>query len=316
MTAGTLVVGTITQDFVESPAVRLEAELGGSAPYFALAARHFGPVAIVAPVGRDREADARRALRFADLSAVSVFDLPTQSWHARRAEAGGDAETIEAFPGSAEGYRPALEGAADWPGVILLGSCDPGVQLAAASAAPAGTVLAADTMDVFIKHQRELVGRVLMAARILLVTEVELSMLAEGDADRPASLLISRFGLDCVVVKRGPAGAELWTPATIYELPAFPVDAVDPTGAGDALAGGFLGRLSQRVPAEGGRRWLSDQEEPALRSAELLEALRWGMVCASFAVEQPGLAGLLSLSREDLWDRMSGYQLNAEEEVP
>jgi sugar/nucleoside kinase (ribokinase family) len=316
MTAGTLVVGTITQDFVESPAVRLEAELGGSAAYFALAARHFGPVAIVAPVGRDREAEARRALRFADLSGVSVTDPPTQSWHARRAEAGGQAETIEGFPGSTESYQPLVDGAADWPGVILLGSCDPAAQLAAASAAPVGTVLAADTMDVFIRHQRELVGRVLMAARILLATEVELSLLSGSETDGPASLLMSRFGLDCVVVKRGAAGAELWTPSTIYELPAYPVDAVDPTGAGDALAGGFLGRLSQRVPAEAGRRWLSDQEEPALRSADLLEALRWGVVCASFAVEQPGLAGLLSLTREDLWDRMSQYQLTAEEEVP
>lgn len=316
MTAGTLVVGTITQDYVESPALRLDAELGGSAAYFALAARHFGPVAIVAPVGRDREAEARLALNFADLAGLSVGDRPTQSWHARREVAGGEAQTIESFPGSSEGYEPRVDGAGEWPSVVLLGSCDPAVQLTAATAAPVGTLLAADTMDVFIRHERELVGRVLIAARILLATEVELDLLSGGETDGPASLLMSRFGLDAVVIKRGASGAELWTPTTVYELPAYPVQVVDPTGAGDALAGGFLGRLAQRLPAEAGRQWLRDEEHPALRSADLLEALRWGMVCASFAVEHRGLAGLASLTHDSLWDRMSRYQLTAEEEVP
>ncbi|MDQ6747305.1 MAG: PfkB family carbohydrate kinase, partial [Candidatus Dormibacteraeota bacterium] len=306
MTQGTLVVGTITQDFVESPVVRLAGELGGSAAYFALAARHFGPVAVVAPVGRDREADARQALEFADLTAVEVVDSPTCTWRARRQSASGDAETIDGISGSMAGYRPDVGGAAAWPDVILLGSIDPAAQLAVAAAAPAGTLVAADTMDVFIRQQREQVGRVLVAARVLLGTEAEVVMLAGGETDAPASLLMSRFDLDAVVVKRGAEGAELWTPATVYELPAYPVDAVDPTGAGDALAGGFLGRLAQRLPGEGGRKWPRHPERPALRSSELLEALRWGVVCASFAVERAGLRGLLDLTRERLWDRMSG----------
>ncbi len=316
MTAGTLVVGTITQDFVESPALRLEAELGGSAAYFALAARHFGPVAVVAPVGHDREADARGALEFANLGGLSVVDEPTTSWHARRASAGGEAETLSPFAGSGAGYLPPLEGAAQWPSVILLGSCEPATQLAVAQAAPPGSLLAADTMDGFIREQRELVGRVLIASRVLLATETEVRLLSGGEDDAPASLVMSRFGLDAVVVKRGAAGAELWTPATIYELPAYPVEAIDPTGAGDALAGGFLGRLAQRVPEEAGHRWLRDSDRPALLSADLLEALRWGVVCASFAVEAPGLAGLRAMTREALWDRMSQYQLTIAEEVP
>jgi sugar/nucleoside kinase (ribokinase family) len=316
MTQGTLVVGTITQDFVDSPAARLEGALGGSATYFALAARHFGPVAVIAPVGRDREPDARQTLAFADLSALTVSDRPTYTWRARRASANADAETLERFGGASENYAPHVGGAGEWPDVVCLASCDPLAQLAVADAAVAGSLVAADTMDVFIHQQREMVGRVLMAARVLLGTETELALLAGGEHDAPASLLMSRFGLDAVVVKLGAAGAELWTPTTIYELPAYPIEAVDPTGAGDALAGGFLGRLAQRLPEQTGRQWLRDPEHPALRAADLLEALRWGIVCASFAVEQPGLAGLLAMTREELWDRMSRYQLTAADEVP
>jgi len=313
---GTVVVGTITRDFVDSPAVHLDGEMGGSASYFALAARHFGPVRVVAPVGSDCESEARRALDFANLDALSVVAQPTYQWHARRASAGGDAETVGRFTGSSDGYRPAVQDASEWPPIVFLGSCDPLAQLDVVQAAPRGALLACDTMDVFLRQQRELVGRVVMASRVLLATEAELDLLAGGEQDGPASLVMSRFGLDCVILKRGAEGAELWTPAAIYELPAFPIDAVDPTGAGDALAGGFLGRLGQRLPEGSDGAWLPDRDHPALRSSDLVEALRWGMVCASFAVQAPGLRGLMELTKEALLERMAQYQLSVQHEVP
>lgn len=313
MAEGTLVVGTITRDYVQSPVITLDGEMGGSASYFALAARHFGPVTVIAPVGRDAEAEARSTLAFADLKALSVRKAPTYQWHARRQAAGGDAETLGRFIGAAAGYRPHTDGAETWSRVIFLGSGDPVAQLDVAAAAPKGALVAADTMDVFIQQQRELVSRVVAGSRILLATEVEVTLLAGGETDAPASLVMSRFGLDCVVVKRGAEGAELWTHAAIYELPAYPNEPVDPTGAGDALAGGFLGHLAQRLP-EGGT-WTRDQAYPALRSTDLVEALRWGIVCASFAIEQPGLAGLLAMTREALYERMARYQLTVAHEV-
>ncbi|HEV1998505.1 MAG TPA: hypothetical protein VGR61_10300, partial [Candidatus Dormibacteraeota bacterium] len=173
MGEGTLVVGTITRDHVRSPAVTLDGAMGGSASYFALAARHFGPVAVVAPVGRDAEEETRNTLAFANLDALSVTDAPTYQWHAVRDTAGGDAETVGRFAGSSEGYRPRVDGAEKWSRVILLGSCDPVAQLDVAAAAPQGSLIVADTMDVFIQQQRELVGRVVAGSRILLATEVE-----------------------------------------------------------------------------------------------------------------------------------------------
>jgi pfkB family carbohydrate kinase len=304
MGQGTLVVGTITRDFVRSPAVALDGVMGGSASYFALAARHFGPVRVIAPVGRDVEREARATLAFADLGALSVTEADTYQWHATRETPGGDAETIGRFAGSSDGYRPCVDEASDWAPVIFLGSCDPVAQLDVATAAPRGALLAADTMDIFIQQQRELVGRVVAAARILLATDLEIRLLAGEETDAPASLVMSRFGLDCVVVKRGAAGAELWTRTAIHELPAYPVEAIDPTGAGDALAGGFLGRLAQHLP---------QRESPALPSPDLVEALRWGVVCASFAVEQPGLSGLVTLTSDALYDRMSRYRLIVEQ---
>ena len=300
MGQGTVVVGTITRDFVRSPAVVLDGDMGGSASYFAMAARHFGPVSVVASVGRDVEPEARETLAFADLGALSVIDAPTYQWHATRETPSGDAETTRRFIGATDGYRPSVSEAESWARVIFLGSCDPVAQLDVAAAAPRGALLAADTMDIFIKQQRELVARVLVSSRILLATDREIRLLAGGETDAPASLVMSRFELDCVVVKLGAGGAELWTRTAIHELPAYPVEAIDPTGAGDALAGGFLGRLAQRLP---------EGESPELPSEDLVEALRWGIVCASFAVEQPGLSGLAGMTREALYDRMSRYEL-------
>ena len=103
-----LVVGSITQDYVEGPGGNLDGALGGSATYFALAARHFGPVSVVGAVGRDREAELRRLLDFADLSRLQAVDEPTYTWRARRSSRDGEATTVERFTGAFNGYIPAL----------------------------------------------------------------------------------------------------------------------------------------------------------------------------------------------------------------
>jgi ribokinase len=151
---------------------------------------------------------------------------------------------------------------------------------------------------------------VLGAAHLLLATERELALLLAGTPASgvpPAEAVMSRFGLGCVVVKRGGDGAELWTPSAVHRLPACPVDAVDPTGAGDALAGGFLGRLAQRARGA---------QLEAVGDPVLVEALGWGIVCASFAVEQPGYRGLMAVTWERLSRRMAQYRPTAEQEVP
>ena len=60
----------------------------------------------------------------------------------------------------------------------------------------------------------------------------------------PESLL--EQGVKAVVVTRGAEGAEVWTSgASVVRRPAFPVDAVDTTGAGDAFSAALAWALAE-----------------------------------------------------------------------
>ncbi|HEV3231092.1 MAG TPA: PfkB family carbohydrate kinase [Candidatus Dormibacteraeota bacterium] len=291
---GTLVVGSITRDYVQAPGVELDGELGGSATYFALASRHFGPVAVVGAVGTDREAELRSTLAFADLSRLTVAPGPTAAWRARRDTVDGDATTLKRFDGAYGGYRPVADRPEAWPRGVFLASCHPEIQLQVAERAPEGALIGGDSMDVFIRDQRAVVERMVRRLRFLVLTgsELEALMRVRGLA-MAAAMALNDYPIQAVIAKRGAQGVLLWTRERHDRLRAFPVHVVDPTGAGDALAGAFMGRLIE----------IGDLSHHALR-----EALEWGLVAASFAISAPGVAGLAGLGRADLDARVAEYR--------
>lgn len=290
-----LVVGTITQDNVASPAGDLADELGGSAAYFALAARHFGPVAVIGSVGVDREEDVRRVLDFADLSNLTVSSEPTYRWYARRETAGGEAVTLRRFTGAQGGFVPAVRPGFAWPPVLFLASLDPAVQLAVLEQAPPSTIVATDSMDIFITGGRDMVEAVVRRSQILFVTTIELELLSrQGDVAAAVAALFHRYpDLALVVVKRGADGAEAWRRRETVRLPAADVQVVDPTGAGDTLAGAFIGRLL---------------ELGGLEAASLQDPLEWGIAAASFTIAAPGLRGIAATTRAEIEDRLALYR--------
>jgi len=295
VTGGVIVAGTITRDFVESRVGGLDGELGGSAVYSALAARLLGPVGVVAAVTADVESEVRQLLNFADLEAATMSPGTAPEWHAQRDEPGGEAVTVQKFESIPAGYVPAVERVREWPRVVFLGSVDPAVQLAVARAAPADTWIAADTMDVMVSERRHEVEQVLAACRIAFVTEIELELLTHTrGVAAGAERAMDGFGLSAIVVKRGRAGALLWTRGSGTRMPAAAVDVVDPTGAGDALAGGFLGRLAQV-----GR----------LDAATLRECLGYGLVMATFAIEGIGVRGLVAATEAEVRTRLEHLRI-------
>jgi len=101
-----------------------------------------------------------------------------------------------------------------------------------------------------------------------------------------AARRILALGTRAVLVKRGEYGAILFSPGSVFAVPAYPLEEVfDPTGAGDAFAGGLMGAL-----AAGG-----DRSETGLR-----RAIVYGTVLASFIVEDFGGRRLTTLTRDDI----------------
>ena len=99
-----------------------------------------------------------------------------------------------------------------------------------------------------------------------------------------------------VVAKQGEYGAALFTKDGFFALPAYPLETVlDPTGAGDSFAGGFLGYLDS-----------AGAENPS--SADLRRAMAFGSVMASFNVEDFGTERVRRLERSEIDERLAEFK--------
>ena len=239
------VAGTVHLDDITTPSGRRARQIGGSALYFALAASPHAPVHLNAIVGADAEAELREILTplQVDLAGLTVSDQPTFRWYAVHDFERWVAETVAEEPGCDPTWRPRLSSEAARAEVLFLGSMRPALQweiLAQSSA----RLIGVDSMTSFTDPERDAVLEVVAGCDILFLNRVELCSLVPEAADwrAAAATLTDRGRLRALVVKGGPEGAALVTSSGILEQPAAPIDTVvDPTGAGDAVAGGFLG---------------------------------------------------------------------------
>jgi sugar/nucleoside kinase (ribokinase family) len=239
------VAGTVHMDDITTPHGRRFRQIGGSALYFALAAAPHAPVHLNAIVGDDAEAELRQTLDGlpVDLGGLAVSDGPTFRWHAVHDFQRWIAETVAEEPGCESEWRPRLSPEAARAEVLFLGSMRPSLQreiLAQSSA----RLIGMDSMTCFTGPERDAVLDVVRGCDIVFLNRLELSSLVPEAPDwaTAARSLLGRSRLRVLVVKAGPTGAVLMTSTTTLERPAVPVDVViDPTGAGDAVAGGFLG---------------------------------------------------------------------------
>jgi sugar/nucleoside kinase (ribokinase family) len=279
------VAGTVHLDDIVTPHGRRSRQLGGSAVYFSLAA---GPRSLVhfnAIAGRDCETELRDALAGlpVDLAGLAVSEAPTFRWHAVHDFQRWVAETVAEEPGCEPEWRPRLSPAAARADVLFLGSLAPALQREVLSQS-AARLIGMDSMTCFTGPERAEVMAVVQACDIAFLNRAELMSLVPGRHGwRAAALrLCGRGRLRALVVKAGPLGAALVTADGIIQRPAAPVDVVvDPTGAGDGVAGGFLGYCAG----------VARDDDDAF-----LHALDEGLRCAAATIGTFGTAGLRRLA--------------------
>jgi sugar/nucleoside kinase (ribokinase family) len=273
------VAGTLHSDDVTTPAGRRDV-LGGSAVYFPLAASRYAPVHVNGIVGADTAAEYRRILgrHNIDLEGMVVSETPTFRWHAVH-----DFErwvtSHESFePGCDPEWQPLLTERSRRAEVFFVASMDPSLQRTVIDQSRA-LLIGADSMTVFIDDRQEEVRSVIERVDVLFLTTAELAALTGTDDWRGSAAALCGTGrLRAVVVKRGPLGAACVTASGVVERGAAPVTrVVDPTGAGDALAGGFLGHVAR----------VEHADDRAFEAA-LAEGIR----CAADAIIEFGTAGL------------------------
>lgn len=291
-----LVVGSVAFDKVETPFGRREEMLGGSATHFACAARYFTQVRVVAVVGSDFPDSGREFLetRGVDLEGLQVREGKTFRWEAAYHGDMGQAETLATHLNVFKDFSPVIPDSYKDTPFVFLANIDPDLQADVLGQVKNPLFVAADTMNHWIADKKEAVKKLLGSADAAILNDGEARMLTGEHNLSLAAQRIQSCGTKHAVIKKGEHGAVLFCGEMCFSLPGLPLlDVVDPTGAGDTFAGGFMGRLSQ----------LGKVTEDTLR-----EAVLYGSVMASFNVQAFGVEGTANLTEEDISERLDRFR--------
>lgn len=292
-----LVVGSIALDCIETPTDKRDDVLGGSAVFFSYAASFFSPVRMIGAVGEDWPQQHTRLLEDRGIDTSGLETIPggrTFRWRGRYLPNMNDRETLEVHLNVLGDFQPKLSGTHRDCRFLFLGNASPVVQLSVLDQAAGAELTVADTMDLWINIQRDELGQLLKRIDGLVLNDSEAKLLADDENLVRAGRAVLAMGPKFVVIKKGEHGAMFFSEHEMYVMPAYPTATVlDPTGAGDSFAGGMMGHLAS----------LGRFDAQALK-----EALAYGVVTASFTVEDFSLDRLATLSRHDLDRRLAEYR--------
>jgi sugar/nucleoside kinase (ribokinase family) len=251
-----LVVGSIALDSVKTPFGEAEEVLGGSATYFAVAARFFTPVQMVAVVGQDFPKEHLEFLRQRDieLSGLEVRPGRTFRWRGEYGYQLNEARTLETQLNVFETFRPNLPDAYRTSDVVFLANIDPEIQLEVLHQVKRPRLVACDTMNFWIEGKRDALLRTLREVDVVIINDGEARELAGEPNLVKAAQKILGLGPKTLIIKRGEYGALMFNEHRTFAAPAYPLETVfDPTGAGDSFAGGFMGYLARQFATGGDR---------------------------------------------------------------
>ncbi|HEX4131749.1 MAG TPA: PfkB family carbohydrate kinase [Pirellulales bacterium] len=292
-----LVVGSVALDDIETPTAKRTDVLGGSAVHFSYAASFFSKVHLVGAVGEDWPPQHTQLLKSRGIDTSGLQIVPggkTFHWSGKYQPNMNDRETLEVHLNVLGTFEPVLPEHYKQCRFVFLGNGSPSWQLSVLEQVPGAELTVADTMDLWINIQREDLNRLLKRVDGLVLNDREAILLANDENLVRAGRAVLAMGPKFVVIKKGEHGAMFFSEHETYVMPAYPTPrVVDPTGAGDSFAGGMLGRLAER----------GDFDPRTLK-----EALAYGVVTASFNVEDFSLDRMREIERADIDRRMEEYR--------
>ena len=290
------VVGSIAFDAVETQTGSRDRLLGGSAVHFSLASSFFDDTRVVGPVGDDFGDAEFGVLHARGVNTDDIERVPggeTFFWAGRYERDVNIRHTLQTDLNVFESFQPKLSEESASADVLFLANIQPELQIQVREQCTQARFTALDSMNLWIDIARDDLVRVIGMVDCVLLNDGEIKQLT----DEPNLVRAARAALDLgprvVIAKQGEYGSAMFTRDGVFALPAFPTaDVVDPTGAGDTFAGGFMGFVAAHVGEE-----LTDE---LLRTA-----MAYGTALASFNVEAFGPERVLALGREEIAGRIA-----------
>jgi sugar/nucleoside kinase (ribokinase family) len=297
-----LVVGSVAIDWVITPRAERPEAVGGSATFVSFAASYLAPVRLVGVVGQDFPQQAIADLRTAgvDLDGLEIVEGKTFRWKGRYHDNMNSRDTLDTQLGVFADFKPKLPPSYRTSPYLFLANIQPDLQMEVLEQMERPRLIGLDTMNLWIDIAKPSLLKVLAKVDALLINEQEAMQLTGEHNLVKAARAVQKLGPKSVVVKRGEYGALLFHDDDVFSAPALPLEEViDPTGAGDAFAGGFMG-------------WLARSGEP--HGEHLRTAMIYGSALASFLVQGFSYDSLFGLdaakiqARFELFSRLTDFR--------
>ena len=290
------VVGSIAFDSVETQQGKRDRLLGGSAVHFSLASSFFAHTRVVGPVGEDFGPDEFAVLEGRGVHTDDIERIPggkTFFWAGRYERDVNNRHTLQTDLNVFQDFEPKLSEASRAADVLFLANIQPDLQRAVRQQCEAARFTALDSMNLWIDIAHGSLLETIALVDCVILNDGELKQLTNEPNLLRAARKVLEHGPRVVVAKQGEYGAAMYTAEDFFALPAYPLeDVVDPTGAGDAFAGGFMGYVAAHP-----------DEEPS--DALLRRALAYGTVLGSFNVEAFGTERIQRLTPEEISERVA-----------
>ncbi len=289
-------VGTIGLDTTRTPFKTVEKVLGGAATYSGLSASFFSKTGLVGIIGKDFPEKYYKTLRERlDLSGIkidkkgktffydSTFDYGFTKRKSNITELNVIKDFILKLP---DDYIKA-----DY---VYLANNDPDQNLKALEQVDKPKLTVCDTIEYWIINKKEKVKKMMSSVDVVVLNDDEIRLMCKEPNLIKAAKKILSWGSKYVIIKKGEHGSLLVYDDFVFPASGYPMeDVVDPTGAGDSFAGGFLGHISKKGK---------------LNEHVLKEAVIYGNVMGSFAVEDFSVNRFLTLKMEDIEERYQKYR--------
>jgi sugar/nucleoside kinase (ribokinase family) len=291
-----LVVGSVALDSIFTPFGETADALGGSAVYFSVAGSLLHPVQVVGVVGGDYPVHELETLatRGIDWSGVERAEGESFRWKGKYSYDLQSRETLETRLGVFAQFQPKIPEAFRAAEYVFLGNIDPELQIGVLEQVKRPKLVVCDTMNYWIQGKREQLLQLLARVDLLMVNDSEARELSGDWNIHRAGRWILRQGPGRVVIKQGEYGALLIEPTRTFYVPAFPLETVfDPTGAGDAFAGGFMAYLARTG---------------SLSEDNIRRAMVYGAAMGSYAVEQFGIRAFERITLAEVETRVRAFQ--------
>lgn len=291
-----IVLGTVALDTVKTPFGRRKHMLGGSAVHFSMSARLFTDVNLVAIIGEDFPHKHIEFLRRKGITMTSLIKGrgKTFKWEGEYKGDLNAALTLNTELGVLSAFRPVISEEERRIKHIFLANVDPDIQRHLLERMHAPKLIGLDSMNFWINNKRNSLLRLLKKVDIYVANDQEARSLSGEHNLIKAAKRLRAFGPKMVLIKKGEHGVFFYSDKFIISIPAYPTDrVVDPTGAGDTFAGGFMGYLSKAGKAD---------------VSTIKKAIGYGTIAASFNVEGFGVNRTADLKIRDIKDRLGKFR--------